>query len=269
MTGNNLTITDLYIYPIKSLGGIRLESSKVDERGLEYDRRWVLIDEQNRFLTQRELPELVFFSTKIVGQELIVFDKRNPDDILSLNLLPQSGIKIDVQIWDDVCESIVLDDTINQWFSTKLGRYTRLAYMPASTKRLVDKDYAKEDEVTGFSDGYPILMIGSASLADLNKRLDQPLGMDRFRPNIVFSGGEPFDEDLITDFTINNVMMRGVKPCARCIMTTTNQDTAERTKEPLNTLSTYRKKGNKIYFGQNVLAKGLGYITVGDLICSI
>ena len=266
MTNNNLTISDLFIYPIKSLGGIRLESSKVDERGLVYDRRWVLIDEQNRFLTQRELPELVFFSTKIVGQELIVFDKRNPEDILSLEMFPQVGEKVDVQIWDDVCESMVLDDEINLWFSSKLGRHTRLAYMPSKTKRLVDMDYAHEGELTGFSDGYPILIIGEASLADLNKRLELPVGMDRFRPNIVFTGGTPFEEDTMHNIEINGVKMQGVKLCARCVMTTTDQETAMRTKEPLHTLATFRKKNNKIYFGQNLLAKSPGTIYVGDSI---
>lgn len=264
MTRKDLIISDLYIYPIKSLGGIRLESSKVDDRGLEYDRRWVLIDDQNRFLTQRELPELVFFSTKIVGQELIVFDKRNPLDIVSLNLLPQTGIKVAVQIWDDICESIVLEDTVNHWFSTKLGRNTRLAYMPSATKRLVDTNYASDGEVTGFSDGYPILIIGEASLADLNERLELPVNMDRFRPNIVFTGGSAYEEDEMVDIEINGVNMKGVKLCARCVMTTTDQQTALRSKEPLYTLATYRKKNNKIYFGQNLLTKSKGTIHVGD-----
>jgi uncharacterized protein YcbX len=168
-----------------------------------------------------------------------------------------------------MCDSILVSEEASNWFSNKLNMKLRLAYMPQSTKRLVDTNYAKGGEVTGFSDGYPILIIGSASLEDLNARLAQPVGMDRFRPNIVFSGGEPFEEDLLHEININNVLMHGVKLCARCIMTTTNQQTAERTKEPLYTLSTYRKKDNKINFGQNVLAKGLGYINVGDLICRV
>lgn len=264
MTNNNLTITELYIYPVKSLGGIRLKSSMVDERGLEHDRRWVLIDENNRFLTQRELPELVFFSTKIIGQQLVVLDRQNPGDPISLDLFPETGEKAIVQIWDDLCESIVLDDKVNLWFSSKLGRHARLAYMPSTTKRLVDGNYASEGEVTGFSDGYPILIIGEASLADLNTRLETPVGMDRFRPNLVFSGGSAFEEDMMRDIEINGVRMSGVKLCARCVMTTTDQQTAQRSKEPLHTLATYRKTNNKIYFGQNILAKSSGSIKVGD-----
>jgi uncharacterized protein YcbX len=266
MSANKLIVTDLFIYPIKSLGGIRVEASLIQERGLLHDRSWVLIDENNRFITQRENSQLVFFSTEINDSYLKVFDKRDPSDYILVDLFPQFGELVSVQIWDDICDSILVSDDASNWFSAKLDMNLRLAFMPDLTKRLVDTKYAKEDEITGFSDGYPILMIGTASLEDLNSRLAQPIGMDRFRPNIVFSGGEPFEEDLIKDFTINGVMMRGVKPCARCIMTTTNQVTAERSKEPLNTLSTYRKKDNKIYFGQNVLAKGLGSINVGDLI---
>ena len=269
MSRNKLIVTDLYVYPIKSLGGISIESSLIQERGLLHDRSWVLIDENNRFITQREIPGLVFFSTEIKESFLKVFDKRDPSDYILVDLFPQVGELVSVQIWDDTCDSILVSAEASNWFSAKLDMKLRLAYMPASTKRLVDPKYAKEDEVTGFSDGYPILMIGTASLEDLNSRLAQPIGMDRFRPNIVFSGGEPFEEDLIIDFIINGVMMRGVKPCARCIMTTTNQQTAERSKEPLNTLSTYRKNENKIYFGKNVLAKGLGYINVGDIICRV
>lgn len=269
MSTKKLIVTDLFIYPIKSLGGIRVESSLIQERGLLHDRSWVLIDENNRFITQREIPGLVFFSTEINDSYLKVFDKRDPSEYILVDLFPLVGEVASVQIWDDICDAILVSEEAGNWFSAKLGMNLRLAYMPDSTKRHVDTNYAKGAEVTGFSDGYPILMIGTASLEDLNSRLAQPIGMDRFRPNIVFSGAEPFEEDLITDFTINGVMMRGVKPCARCIMTTTNQQTAERSKEPLNTLSTYRKKGNKIYFGQNVLAKGLGFINVGDLICRI
>ena len=264
MSDSKLIVTDLFIYPIKSLGGIRIESSTIDERGLMHDRRWVLIDENNRFITQREIPQLVFFSTEIKESNLKVFDKRDPSDSILVDLFPQVGEVVSVQIWDDICDSILVSEEASNWFSRKLKMKLRLAYMPASTKRLVDTNYAKEDEVTGFSDGYPILLLGSASLEDLNKRLAQPIGMDRFRPNIVFSGGMAFDEDLMHEITINNVLMHGVKLCARCIMTTTNQQTAERSKEPLYTLSTYRKKDNKIYFGQNVLSKSEGVIHIGN-----
>lgn len=266
MSNDQLVITDLFIYPIKSLGGIRLDASMVGDMGLLHDRRWVLIDENNRFITQREIPQLAFLATEITEDQLKVYDKRDRSDYLLLDLFPQTGETTSVQIWDDVCEAILISEIANSWFSKKLGMPARLAYMPSTTKRLVDTSYAKEGEVTGFSDGYPILLIGSASLDNLNTRLEIPVGMDRFRPNIVFTGGSPYEEDLINEIKINDVILLGVKPCARCIMTTTNQETAERSKEPLYTLSTYRKQNNKVNFGQNVLAKGEGTIRVRDII---
>jgi uncharacterized protein YcbX len=205
MSTNKLIVTDLFIYPIKSLGGIRVESSLIQERGFLHDRTWVLIDENNRFITQREIPQLVFFSTEIKESCLKVYDKRDPSDYILVDLFPQVGELVSVQIWDDICDAILVSEEARNWFSAKKGMNLRLAYMPDSTKRLVDTNYAKGAEVTGFSDGYPILMIGTASLEDLNARLVQPVGMDRFRPNIVFSGGEPFEEDLISNFTINYI----------------------------------------------------------------
>jgi uncharacterized protein YcbX len=142
----------------------------------------------------------------------------------------------------------------------------RLVYMPDTTKRLVDKNYAAHDEITGFSDGYPFLMIGRSSLDDLNRRLTNSLPINRFRPNIVFTGGSPYEEDLIKEFKINDINFYGAKLCARCTITTVNQDDASKSNEPLKTLAFYRQKNNKIYFGQNLLHKGEGVIRIGDTI---
>ncbi len=136
--------------------------------------------------------------------------------------------------------------------------------MPDSTERKVDPKYALQDDITNFSDGYPILIIGQASLDDLNSRLADPLPINRFRPNIVFTGGTPYEEDGMEHFKINDLDFYGVKPSARCVVTTMNQETGIAGKEPLKTLATYRSKNNKVYFGQNVLMKGKGKINVGD-----
>ena len=138
--------------------------------------------------------------------------------------------------------------------------------MPDSTKRSVDKNYANNNEVTSFSDGYPFLIIGESSLDDLNKRLGDPLPINRFRPNIVFTGGTPYEEDMMMHFTINSVNFFGVKLCARCTIPTVNQNDASKSVEPLRTLATYRQKNNKVYFGQNLLHHGIGSIHVGDTI---
>ena len=137
--------------------------------------------------------------------------------------------------------------------------------MPAGSHRQVDPLYAScAQDITSFSDGYPILLIGQPALTQLNTKLSEPLPMNRFRPSIVFTGGEPHYEDMIKRFRINEVNFSGVKLCGRCTVTTTDQDTGTRGKEPLKTLATYRSINNKICFGQNVIAHDTGHINVGD-----
>ena len=261
-----LTISHLFIYPIKSLGGIAVSSSHVEERGLQHDRRWMLIDNDNRFITQREHSALALLRTAIGHDHLEVFHLHDPTDRIFIPLETPQNETIDVKIWDDVCTAIPVSSSADQWFSEQLGLSVRLVYMPDNSRREIDPDYAFNKEITSFSDGYPILIIGQASLDDLNSRLPAAIGMDRFRPNIVFTGGEAFCEDAMRSITIGDVKMMGVKNCARCILTTTDQQTGERSSEPLATLSTYRKRNNKIYFGQNAIPLTNGIIQIGDML---
>ena len=136
--------------------------------------------------------------------------------------------------------------------------------MPLTAKRLVDQDYASNNEIVSFADGYPCLLIGQSSLDGLNEKLSEPILMDRFRPNFVFTGGEPHVEDSFKDFLIDNVLFSAVKPCARCVLITIDQQTGEKGQEPLRTLASYRTVGKKILFGQNLLHHHLGTIHVGD-----
>ena len=256
-------ISELLIYPIKSLGGIRVESCRVTERGFEHDRRWMLVDDKNRFITQREFSELVFFKTTILGNNILITDKRD-DCSISVPLVQEGGELIRVDIWDDQCEAICMEQHISDWFSARLSQPVKLVYMPDQSFRRVDPDYAQNGELTSFSDGYPVLIIGEASLHDLNSRLEVPVGMDRFRPNIVFKGEMPFEEDGFLEIISGDVQFKAVKPCARCILTTTDQESGMRSPEPLKTLSVYRKLNNKIYFGQNLLVMKTGRVQVGD-----
>ena len=258
-------ISELLIYPVKSLGGINMESCLVTERGFEHDRRWMLVDAKNRFVTQREFPELVFFRTAIEENKLRITDKRD-DCSINIPLFPVDGDMITVDIWDDRCQAVTMDRLISEWFSARLSQQVKMVYMPDQSRRFVDPDYALNGELTSFSDGYPVLIIGKASLEDLNSRLEVPVGMDRFRPNIVFNGKFPFEEDGFKDIAAGDVKFKSVKPCARCILTTTDQETGSRSPEPLKTLSAYRKLNNKIYFGQNLLVMTTGRIQVGDIL---
>lgn len=250
---------------MKSLGGIDLNSSNVGVRGLEHDRRFLLIDENNRFLTQREFPKMALLQTEIKNEELLIFPKQAPSEVFVLPLSPKpSGKNIQVQIWDDECLAQLISAEADKWFSENLKINCRLVYMPDSTKRNVDPKFAMNNETVNFPDAFPMLIFAQASLDELNSRLAEKLPIIRFRPNIVFTGGSPFQEDMMKHFKINEIDFYCVKPSARCVITTTNQQTGKTGKEPLKTLATFRQKNNKVFFGQNVLVSGEGKINVGD-----
>lgn len=260
-----LTISQLIIYPIKSLSGVNVSSAVLTDRGLAHDRRWMLVDAENHFLSQRELPVMALLQTAITAEGIKVIYKASKLDEITIPFTA-SGETIEVKIWDDRCNAVLVDKTIDKWFTEKLRIDCRLVYMPDESVRLVDRSYAKENEITSFSDGYPLLLIGQASLDDLNSKMQASIPMDRFRPNIVFSGGNPFEEDTFEVFEVAKIQYKGVKLCSRCVVTTIEQATAAGGVEPLKTLATYRKHNNKIYFGQNLLHAGEGCISVGDLL---
>ncbi|MGB5288821.1 MAG: MOSC N-terminal beta barrel domain-containing protein [Ignavibacteriaceae bacterium] len=257
------TLSELNIYPIKSLGGISLQSSEVEERGLKYDRRWVLVDESNKFFTQREFPEMALIKVVVGKNGLHLKHITKNVEPLVVQFDFEHKEKSDVVIWDDTVEGEFYNNEIDQWFSDILDTKCRLVKMPESTRRVVDKMYAK-NKIVSFADGYPFLIIGQSSLDDLNSRMEIRLPMNRFRPNFVFTGGKPYEEDNWKMFKIGNVTFQAVKPCARCVITTTDQETAGRANEPLLTLSKYRKINNKVMFGMNVVSESTGQVNLGD-----
>jgi len=265
-----MTLSEIWVYPIKSLGGIALQEAVPEQRGLRYDRRWMLVDDTGRFVSQREIPRMAMLGTALEPPFLRVFWKDKPLEnvLIPLEINPIDLPKLRVGIWGDQCSARILPEAINQWFSYHLGQNLRLVFMPDTTRRRADGRYAPPGHHVSFADGFPYLIIGQASLDELNRRLEQPLPMNRFRPNFVFTGGQPFEEDLWKEFSINHQLFQGLKPCARCIITTTDQDTAIRAAEPMKTMATFRKFGNKILFGQNVvwLGKDESLVGVGDII---
>lgn len=260
-----LILSEINIYPIKSLGGISLQSSEVEERGLKYDRRWVLVDETNTFFTQRDFPEMALIKVSVENNGLKLKHKTKTIEPLVVPFEFKHKEKSDVVIWEDVVIGEFYNSQIDEWFTDILGIKCRLVKMPESTKRVVDTTYAK-NKIVSFADAYPFLIIGQASLEDLNSRLEVPLPMNRFRTNFVFTGGSSFEEDNWKKFKIGNVIFQAVKPCARCVITTTNQETAERAHEPLLTLSKYRKTDNKVNFGMNLICESTGEVMIGDKI---
>jgi len=260
---NKYILTEINIYPIKSLGGISLQNSEVTDRGFKHDRRWMIINEEEKFITQRTHPQLALIKTKINGNKLILGHKTKN---ISPLVIPINHTLIEttiVTVWDDLVEARLVGKYADEWLSDALGIKCRLVYMHDETQRLVDRAFAADNELVSFADAYPFLIIGQSSLDDLNGRLDEKLPMNRFRPNFVFNGGEPFDEDKWKKIRIGEVVFNFVKPCSRCILTTVNQDTSAKNEEPLKTLSTYRNINNKIYFGQNLLHEGNGTLKVG------
>lgn len=262
------TITAIYVYPVKSLAGISLQEAVPEVRGLQYDRRWMLVDESGTFVSQREIPKMALLDTAITPEGIAVFPRQNPADRVLIPFEPTPDAPLlEVKVWDDYCEGQVVSADLNQWFSAQLEHALQLVYMPVATQRIADQRYAPAGHTVSYADGFPVLIIGESSLEALNRKLEQPVGMDRFRPNLVFSGGEAFEEDEWQDFSIGNQKFRGVKKCGRCIMTTIDQQTTEKSAEPLKTLAGFRKDGNRILFGQNLVwMGGEGGIRVGDLL---
>ncbi len=254
-------VSQLFIYPIKSLGGIALNQSKIEERGLQYDRRWMLCNEQNQFISQRDFKELALFKLRFsdIGFEV----KYKNEATFEIPFFINGNAEI-VKVWDDECEAIEYQKA-SDWFSKMLNINCKLFYMPNESERKIDKNFSTKNEITSFSDGFPILIIGQESLNDLNNKLAEKMEINRFRPNIVFTGGSAFDEDHFTDFSVNNIPFKAVKLCARCQVITINQTTGISSAEPLKTLATYRSANNKVLFGKNVIVlQANGFIHVND-----
>ena len=257
-----LILTEIWIYPVKSLGGIRVKQASVLKKGLQYDRRYMLVDQHNQFITQRAVHELALFKLSMAEDGFLVSFK---GDYIKLPPTPTvTGTTQKVRIWNDTVDASELDQQINDWFSHQLGFPCRLVYFPEDNERLVDRNFVSGDEQVSLADGYPYLIIGQSSLDDLNSRLDKPVPMNRFRPNFVFAGGEAFGEDKWNDFTIGDNRFKGMKLCARCTIPTVDQSTGVAGLEPLKILATFRKNGSKVNFGQNLIPLDFSRVSEGD-----
>ena len=263
-----LSVASLHIYPIKSLGGFAVAEARITDRGFEHDRRWMLVDEGGMFFTQREIPAMACLHCSPSVNGFSVTDIRDGDAI-DLPWALMEGEEMQVTVWDDALLAWLAPITWSAWFSKKLGRPVLLVFMPDSASRAVDPRYAQG--ITSLSDGYPYLILSQASLNDLNARMEAPITMERFRPNIVIAGGEAYQEDKWKEIAIGKARFQLVKPCARCAITTTDQRTGERGKEPLRTLATYRKRVTaegivKVDYGMNAMAMSGDVVEVGDAV---
>jgi uncharacterized protein len=267
MLNMTTTVTEINIYPVKSLGGISVDSIESTSRGLQHDRRFMLIDAKHEFLTQREHPQMATIRTAIDGNELVLSSPF--EDSITLPLQPRAMPTRTVKVWSSRVHAHTVSAEADTWLSDYLQLDARLVYMPDSTERRVSPEYARDGDVVSFADGYPVLIASEESLAELNKRIMAAGGnavtMDRFRANIVVKGQKAFAEDTWRDFRIGSAVFRGVKPCTRCQITTTDQATGEVLgPEPLRTLATFRDLARGVRFGMNLLTTKLGALRVGD-----
>ncbi|MBK9156483.1 MAG: MOSC domain-containing protein [Chloracidobacterium sp.] len=258
-----MILSEINIYPVKSLKGIQLSESPVEARGLRFDRRWMLVDGDGQFMTQRDFPKMALIETSVNGKGLAVrFDG------WELAVPAEAEKPVEVGIWEGPVAAAMFSDEVNRWFSEVLEADCRLVTMPKDTRRLLPAEFAVrpgEDHVS-FADGYPLLLIGEGSLAELNSRLETPVPMNRFRPNLVVAGSDAFAEDTWKKIRVGETIFHLVKPCARCVLTTVDQATGIKNgKEPLRTLASFRTFDNKVLFGENLIAENPGgTVRVGD-----
>lgn len=257
-------LSSLHVYPIKSARGIAVTSAELDDFGLVHDRRWMVVDAAGDLLTQREAHRMALVDVALENGTLVA----TAADMAALHIPVRQGPgpELQVRVWDDVCTAIDVGLEAAGWFTAYLQQPARLVFMPESTFRRVNPDYVPARRRVSFVDAYPALLIGESSLADLNSRLEHPLPMNRFRPNIVVHGSQPFEEDRWRHVQIGAVNFAVVKPCDRCVTTTIDQSTGEQGKEPLRTLAQFRKWNGQVYFGQNVVHQTGGTLRVGDAV---
>ena len=254
-----VSIAALFVYPVKGCRGIALSSARVTERGLEHDREWMVVDATGRFVTQRTEPRLASIATALTATSLTL----TVPGAVSLRVpLGQSGVTGAVTVWRDTVPGIDQGPEAAAWLSSRLDGAYRLVRFDPAARRLCNTAYAGDSGAhTAFADGYPLLVLSEASLSDLNARLAIPLPVDRFRPNLLLSGVDAYDEDYIDQVVSGDVTLKMVKPCTRCQVTTIDQRTLERGLEPLHTLAGYRHNAllDGVAFGMNaIVAAGAG-----------
>ena len=256
-----IRVADLFVYPVKSCGGIAVASAEVDAFGFRNDRRWMVVDEAGRFLTQRTVPLLATIRADLSDGRLSL--RSAGWDSLAVDAIPETAAER-VTVWRDTVDARPVGEEADAWLSSVLGRPARLVWMPDSTIRPPKRDPAGASPRISFADAYSFLVISRESLETLNARLAVPLPMNRFRPNIVLEGAGPFAEDGWRMIRIGEIELDPAGPCARCATTTTDQETGARGVEPLKTLATFRREGNEVMFGQNANHRGTGTIRRGD-----
>lgn len=263
---DQVRVSGLFIYPVKSARGVAVDEAEVGDRGLVHDRRFMVVDERGGFLTQRQHPALALIQATLHGDTLVL---SAPDaGHAEVPLRPRGGEHRRVRVWGDTCEALSVGLDAADLLRRYLDVRCELVYMPDESIRPVDPDFAEPGDHVSFADGFPLLLTSQASLDDLNGRLAarglRHVPMERFRPNLVVEGAGAYAEDCWDELAVGAVTFRVAKPCARCSVVTVDQRTGVEGKEPLATLATYRREARGVTFGQNLVHRTRGVIRVGD-----
>jgi len=285
----SVTLTGLFVYPVKSARGIALHEAELGDRGIAHDRRFMVVDERGHFLTQRDTPALARLGTGLhddgpAGELVLAFEGQQ----LALPLRPSAGELRRVRVFADEVEALDLGARASRFLSDALGRQAALVYMPDETRRQVDPTRASPGDIVGFADGFPYLLANESSLAALNvelarggtartvnsslarggtapfdRELPEPVTMQRFRPNFVIAGVPAYSEDNFAELTIGGLPFTALKPCSRCVIVNTDQSSGQRTRGVLEALVRTHTVGNRPIFGQNLVARASGRLAVG------
>ncbi len=256
----SLALAALFVYPVKSLAGGPVSRARVEDRGLRHDRRFMVVDADGRFVTQRERPAMATSTARVEGEALWLEREGAAPASVPIEV---EGPSREVRVWGDRCRAVDAGDEAAGWLSEALRQPVRLVRMPRRTRRPADPGHAREGDVVSFADGFPFLLATEASLEAVNARLDAPVDMRRFRPNLVVRGGAAFAEDAWRGLRIGDVRFEVRKPCSRCAIVDVDPDSGERAGGVLAALATFRERGNAVFFGQNLVHDGEGELRVG------
>jgi MOSC domain-containing protein len=260
---SEIVLKSIRIYPIKACGGVEVTQAQMEERGLQYDRRWMVMGDAETHFDQLHHPRLASVVPQIHEDGLLLHAPGMSPLRVAFHLAQTAPVS--VRISRSVCQVIPVSREADEWFQDFLHTRCRLVFMPETERRAVNPEYALNDDIVSFASGYPFHVISEASVAHLNQLLDTPVPWDRFRPNLVATGAPAFAEDAWQTIRINQQVFQVVKPCDRCAITTVDQATGEVAgKEPLRTLARFRTVRQKVLFGQYLLAETRGILRVGD-----
>lgn len=255
-----MTIKSLHIYPIKGLGGIDVQEANLLERGMQYDRRWMLVDMDGVFISQRTDARLALFNCMIDGHLNVSYQ----DSEINIDLDEYSSVRILTTVWEHEVHAYEVNESVSKWFSDMLNVECLLVRMTDDDVRYKELIKGPKQTKVSFADGYPYHIIGTASIDQLSEIIGSEIAATRFRANIIVNTTEAHEEDTWNQIDIGNAKVQVIKPCARCLVVNIDQSTAEMNKEPLKSLSTYRRVGDKVNFGANAICLIQGKIKVGD-----